>query len=785
MARWTLCSAVRMALVLLLVPLTLTGCGEPKAPDSEAASEPAFRGRIESSIRKSKPDFERPPALPATRPNIVIALADDLGFSDIGSYGSEIETPNLDALAAGGIRYSHFTVTAVCSSTRAALLTGRNHHSVGTGWLAEWDFGFPGYRGEMSHDAITLAEILRQNGYSTYMVGKWHLTNAEHRSRVGPFDSWPTGRGFERYWGFLDGETSQWKPHVLIRGNEIIPTPDDPHFYLPDALTDEAIQMIEDLRAHDADRPFFLYYAPGAPHAPHHTKRKDREKYLGKYARGWDRIREQRLGNQIRIGLAPAQTRLAAHTPGVVPWSALDDDQKKMYARLQENYAGFVDNLDQNVGRLIDHLQAIGEWENTVFIFLSDNGGSAEVGIEGASNALRYFHRRPSTTAQNLEDFDAIGDVTTHPHYPRGWMQASNTPFIHSKRTSHGGGVRVPLIISWPRGIEQHGIRHQFHHITDIMPTLMEILGIALPREREGRVIEPMEGTSMVYSFDDPDAEARKAEQYYEIEGRRAYYDNGWRIISYREPEQEFDDAPWELYDLAEDFSESNDLAAEYAEKIESIEKKWWEAARTYNVLPIIDVPLLERPMYTRHWLERGPGHFEYRPGVSTIQRFKGPILPNHSFTITATIDRGDESQEGVLAALGDSYSGYTLYIKDNRLRFELNLAYEVKKLVSNIEVPIGPVTVQYRFEKVSTALAVAKGLFSEGLDFDRLAVLEGTGSLWIEDQKVAETEIDQPLFAVWEGLDIGRDLLTPVSPEYSSPFTFTGELYGVVYDLD
>jgi len=754
-------------------------------PDSEATSEPAFRGEIESSIRESKPDFEKAPALSAARPNIVIVLADDLGFSDIGSYGSEIETPNLDALAASGIRYSHFTVTAVCSPTRAALLTGRNHHSVGTGWLAEWDFGFPGYRGEMSQGAITLAEILQQNGYSTYMVGKWHLTNSEHRSRIGPFDSWPTGRGFERYWGFLDGETSQWKPHALVRGNEIIPTPDDPQFYLPDALTEEAIQMIEDLRAHDANRPFFLYYAPGAPHAPHHTKRKDREKYLGKYARGWDHIREQRLNNQIRMGLAPAQTRLAAYTPGVVPWATLDDDQKQVYARLQENYAAFVDNLDQNIGQLISHLQTIGEWENTVFIFLSDNGGSAEVGVEGASNALRYFHRRPSTTAQNLEDFDAIGDGTTHPHYPRGWMQASNTPFIHSKRTSHGGGVRVPLIISWPRGIEPHGIRHQFHHVTDIAPTLLEILGIAPPEEYEGRGIKPMEGTSMAYSFDDPGAEGRKTEQYYEIEGRRAYYDNGWKIIAYREPEQEFDEAPWELYKLAEDFSESNDLAAEYPEKVESIETKWWRAARAYPVLPIIDVPLLERPMYTRHWLERGPGHFEYRPGMSTIQRFKGPILPNHSFTITATIDRTDESQEGVLAALGDLYSGYTFYVKDNRLHFELNVAYEVKKLISDIEIPTGPVTVRYRFEKVSTALAVAKGLFSEGLDFDRLAVLEGTGSLWIEDQKVAETEIDQPLFAVWEGLDIGRDLLTPVSPEYSSPFNFTGELHKVVYDLD
>ncbi len=538
---------------LIFFYLILAACGKTYIPHTEEN----FSGTIKSSIRNSSPDFQSTPTAKQTAPNIILILVDDLGYSDIGSYGGEIKTPSLDKLAKEGIRYSHFTSNAICSSTRASLLTGLNHHSVGTGWLAEWDVGYPGYRGEMSSNTMTLAEILKQQGYATYMVGKWHLTNAKNRSRIGPFDSWPQGRGFERYWGFLDGEVSQWKPHALISGNEILPAQyytNNEDFYLPDVLTDKAIAMIDDLRSHNAEKPFFLYYATGAPHAPHHTKAVDRHKYLGKYQQGWDKIRQQRLQQQKKMGLVPANTKLSAYTPGIEAWDKLSTDQQKMYARLQENYAAFVDNMDQNIGRLLAHLEKIGEKDNTLIIFLSDNGGSREVGIEGSSNALRFFHKRPSTTAQNLKDFDRIGEIETHPHYPLGWMQASNTPFIHSKRTSYDGGTRVPMIISWPEKIKKLGVRHQFHHVTDIAPTILEVLNLTLPNNYQGNRIKPMEGVSLQYTFNDADAPDQKTEQYYEIEGHRAYYKDGWKAISYTEPEQKTSNTQWQLFNLKDDF---------------------------------------------------------------------------------------------------------------------------------------------------------------------------------------------------------------------------------------
>jgi arylsulfatase len=761
--------------------LATCGCG-PQDTSNQVAP---FDGDIETSIRDSSPDFLPVITHNTQRPNIILIVADDLGYSDPGVYGGEIETPNLDALAARGAHYSHFTVTSVCSSTRAALLTGLNHHSVGTGWLAEWDFGYPGYRGEMTRQSMTLPEILNEHNYATYMVGKWHLTNARNRSRIGPFDSWPLGRGFQRYWGFLDGEASQFKPHAIVSDNTVMPPPEDEDFYLPDAMTNKAIEMIDDLRAHEARQPFFLYYATGAPHAPHHTKPEDREKYLGKYDHGWDVARQQRLARMKSSGLVPDSTQLAPYTPGVVPWETLSADQKKMYSRLEENFAAFVDNMDQNIGRLLDHVERIGETDNTVVIFVSDNGGSREVGIEGASNALRFFHKRPSTTAQNLKDYDRVGDITTHPHYPLGWMQVSNTPFIHSKRTTHDGGSRVPMIIAWPGRIQQPGVRHQFHHANDIVPTILEGLQIDLPETYQGRQIKPVEGTSLLYSLEDPDAEDLKTEQYYEMEGNRAYYKDGWKIISHREEQQSVKDTEWELYNLKQDFSASNNLARSHPDKVEELEELWWEAAETHQVLPIIDLPLLERPMHTRVWLDKGPDSFTYRPGVNTIHRFKGPVLPNKSFIIRARLSRTDAKQEGVLAALGDYYSGYSFFIKDNHLYYEINTAHNVTRIKSSIPVPVGSSTLEYRFEKVNMAMAVAKGLFSDGLDFDKMSVLKGTGSLWINNRKVGEAHLEQPVFAVWEGLDIGRDALTPVSSMYQAPFEFQGELENVSWLLD
>ena len=772
-------------LCLVLFFLVITACSKIYTPNSEEG----FSGTIKGNIRDSSPDFQTTSTAKKTSPNIILILADDLGYSDIGSYGGEIHTPNLDKLAKNGIRFSHFTSNAICSSTRASLLTGLNHHSVGTGWLAEWDFGYPGYHGEMTSNTMTLAEILKQQGYATYMVGKWHLTNAKNRSRIGPFDSWPQGRGFERYWGFLDGEASQWKPHALISGNEIIPPQsytDQDNFYLPDILTDKAIAMIDDLRSHDADKPFFLYYATGTPHAPHHTKAEDRKKYLGKYQQGWDKIRQQRLEQQKKMGLVPESTVLSDYTPGVEPWDKLSADQQQMYARLEENYAAFVDNMDQNIGRLLTYLENIGERDNTLIIFLSDNGGSREVGIEGSSNALRFFHKKPSTTAQNLIDFERIGEIETHPHYPLGWMQVSNTPFIHSKRTSHDGGTRVPLIISWPDKIKYTGIRHQFHHVTDIAPTIMQVLDLGLPKSYQGNSIKPMEGISLEYTFDDANAPDRKTQQYYEVEGHRAYYKDGWKAISYLEPGQDISDSQWQLFNLKDDFSASSDLARKYPEKATELEQSWWQAAEQFNVLPIINVPLLERPMYTKLWQDDNRSDFEYQANSNTVQRFQGPFLPNHSYVIRALIDRDDVSQQGVLVALGDLYSGYSLFIKDNKLYYEINTAHHVTQLISSQTVPVGKdISIEYRFDKVPLAFAVTQGLFKEGMDFDRLSVLRGTGSLWINNKKVVEQELEYPVFAVWEGLDIGRDQITPVSPEYQSPFSFSGTLKSLSYHID
>ncbi|MBW1851668.1 MAG: arylsulfatase [Deltaproteobacteria bacterium] len=775
-----------IALSLFITVLT-SGCRDvPERTETVTKKESqAFQGKIKKSIRDSDPKYLAEKKAKKGSPNVVIVLADDLGYADLGCYGSEIHTPNIDRLAENGIRYRHFTVTAICSPTRAALLTGLNHHSAGTGWLAEWDFGYPSYRGEILENVVMLPEVLKENGYQTLMVGKWHLTNHDHRSLIGPFESWPTQRGFDRYWGFLDGEASQWLPHALVSGNEIIQPPQDGSFYFPDAMSDNAIEMIRDLRAHDAEQPFFMYYATGATHAPHHTKAVDREKYKGAYEKGWDKVREQRLAKQKDMGLVPASTRLSGYNPGVKPWVELSPDQQRMYARFQENYAAFVDNLDQNVGRLIDYLDEIDELDNTLFIFMSDNGASREVGVEGSSNVLKFYHRRPATNAENLKDYDQIGEPGTHPHYPHGWMQASNTPFIHAKRTTYGGGVRVPLIVSWPEGIKaKNEIRTQFHHVNDIMPTILEAIGVEPPTQYKGRPIKPIEGISMQYSFKDGDAEAKKKEQYYEMEGHRAYYSEDWKLVSHREGNQPFDEAPWRLFNLEEDFSETRDLAGSHPDKVKALETKWWEAADRYGVLPIIDVALLDRPRFSRRWEEPGRSHFVYRPGARTILRFRGPVLPNRSYTISADLVRRSKADEGVIVALGDLYSGYTLFIKDNLLHYELNVGHTVTRLTSTEEVPTGPVNIQYRFKKVSLALSVAKGFLSEGADFDRLAVLKGTGSLYINGEKAGETQIDQPLFAVWEGLDIGMDRLSPVSPAYQTPFAFTGTLEKVVYDL-
>jgi arylsulfatase A-like enzyme len=711
------------------------------------------------------PQFRTAPA--AHGPNVLIILTDDLGYSDIGAFGSEIATPNLDRLASRGLVYNHFTSTGVCSPTRAALLTGRNHHSVGMGWLAGQDWGYPGYRGELARDAATLPEILKGQGYATMMVGKWHLAHNEDATPSGPFDEWPTGRGFERFWGFLGGETSQWFPDQLVSGTQVIPTPADGSFYLPDALTEHAIEMIRDLRQAQPDKPFFLYYATGAPHAPHHVKPQDRAKYAGRYDLGWDKIREERLARQEAKGLIPDGTKLGAYTEGSKPWAQLTADQKKMYARFQENYAGFIDNIDQNVGRLLDYLATTGELDNTIVIFTADNGASREVGPEGSTNVVAdFYHNRKTTTADNLKSYDDVGTWRTHPHYPQGWMLASNTPFTYGKRSMYGGGINSPLIISWPKGIEARGVRKQFHHMDDLAPTLLEALKITPPTSVEGHAVKPMEGVSMAYSFAQPNAPTHKESQYYEVEGQRAFISGDWKIVTYRVDGVRYDAAPWRLYDLAKDPSERVDLAKVHPDIVARLAKGWDEAAARYDVLPVNDNPLLNRAP----WVPPSPTarrtHFEFTRDQPTIERARQPALVGREYAISATISRERAQQQGVIVAAGDAYTGWTLFVKDNRLVYENSLPEFGGRLVSETPLPTGDVRIGYRFKPTAPGR------------------VDGVGTLLVNGQPVGSKAFGKPPLMVWEGMDVGQDRLTPVSREYASPNAFDGGLGKVVFDL-
>lgn len=767
-------------LSLICLVASLLGC------DQYQSTDPNFTGTVKASIRHSSPVFITEPKAKPQAPNIVMIVADDLGYSDISPYGSEINTPNLQALADRGVRFSRFTATAMCSPTRAALLTGLNHHSAGVGWISEWDFGFPGYRGEMHDNVLTLPQILQQHGYATYAAGKWHLANGEHRSASGPFHAWPTQKGFDRYWGFLEGETDQFQPAYIVNGNEFEPLPNDPNYYFPDQLTKRATQMLTDLRSVNPSKPFFLYYAPGAVHAPHQPRPEDRERYQGHYQQGWDTIRKQRLSRQKSLGLLPDTTELSAHNPDVQAWDTLTPDQQKMYARFQENYAGFVDNLDQQVGKLVEHLEAMGELDNTIIIFVSDNGASPEGDREGQANGLAYFHYHNTTTADNLAHFDDLGNANTHPHYPLGWAQASNTPFKHTKRTSHGGGIHVPLIISWPAGIKVQGeIRHQFHHVNDIVPTLLDWTNIQAPDTFRGQAVKPIEGISMDYAVRDANQPTQKTAQYYELEANRALIEWPWKIVSYRPLSATYDQTHWELYNLADDASETNNLAAVAPERVADMEKQWWHAAEKYDVLPLIDTGLIERALYSKLIKQARTGELRYPAGAATVPHSLAPLLPGKSFRLSATITRDDIAQAGVIAAQGDQFSGYSIFIQNNQLHYYVNTGGYQLHLTHETPLPLGEITVGVRFVKDSTAWTVAKSLLSEGLDFNRLKVLQGELHLEVNGASIASSRLTQPMLATWEGFDVGRDTGSAVAPLYQAPFNFTGKLAEVIVHID
>jgi arylsulfatase A-like enzyme len=749
-------------LALLLASLVFMTAG--------AAADDDFKGVIGPTDKESTPHYPPPVQPKAGSPNIVYLVLDDVGFADIGSYGSEIHTPNIDRVAARGLRYNNFHTRAICSATRAALLTGRNSHSVGMRTIANLQNGYPNGRGRITPAAATLAEILSLTGYSTFAVGKCHLVPPNDTSAAGPFDQWPTRRGFDRYYGFLDGMTDQYHPE-LVQDNTRIETPNRPNYHLTEDLVDHAIEYVRDQTSVTPEKPFFLYLALGAAHAPHQVPKSYVEKYVPIFKKGWDKTREDRLARQKELGIVPSTTELTAPNEGIKPWNSLSADEKQLFVRLQAAYAGFLEHADEHLGRLFDHLTQIGRSENTLILLVSDNGASQEGGLDGTLNELEYFSRVDVPFAEKLKQIDAIGTERSFTNYPLGWAQATNTPFKRYKQNVHGGGSNDPLIVSWPAGITDVGkVRPQYVDVIDVTPTVLEIAKIEAPKVYRGTQQLPLHGASFRRTFTDPTAANARHIQYFELHGHRAIWQDGWKAVTFHKPGSEVTDDAWELYNLETDFSESHDIAAQHPDKVKELQNLWWDEAKKYGVLPLDGRNLLASRS------SRGqPGAlsqrriFTYFPGQEHLAGVVAPDIADRSFSITAHVNRSVAGSEGVILANGDSFGGYTFYLKDGRLAFEINGLLGRTDVVSSAELPNGEVTLR--------------------VDITRTTTTEGTAVLTANGQKVGEGHLanTRGLTIVWGGLDIGRDTLNPVSPVYADkkPFAFApGALAKVVVEV-
>ena len=729
------------------------------------SSEPYFQGHIGRYTSESTPWWPDPPKPAPGSPNVVFVMLDDVGFGHLGCYGSSIDTPNMDRLAANGIRYRNFHTTTICSPSRACLLTGRNHHSVGMRTISNYDTGFPSARGAISPSAATIAQMLQQTGYNAAAFGKWHLAPMADGSAVGPFHGWPLGKGFERYYGFLDALTDQFAPELIL-DNRHIPSPSDPNYHLSEAIVDEAIEFVRDQTSLSTS-PFFLYVAFGACHSPHQAPQEYLDKYRGKFDQGWDATREAWFQRQLELGIVPEGTQLAPRNNGVPAWDELSGDEKAVRARLQEAFAAMLDHMDHQIGRLADYLEETGELDNTLFVVVSDNGASQEGGPLGVVNEGRFYNQVPASEEYNQANIDEIGGPASHTNYPWGWAQVGNTPLKRYKQNTHGGGIRDPLIIHWPDRIKDAGaIRPQFHHISDIVPTVLEVLGVEAPETYQGVPQLPVHGTSMLYTFDSGEEPTRKRNQHFEMFGHRGIWHDGWKAVTFHAPGSSFEDDQWELYHLDEDFSECNDLAESEPEKLQEMIEHWWIEAAKYDVLPLEDGLRGARGTPPKKGSPQDRTSFVYRQGMAHTPTNAAADVRNRDYTITVELARESEAEEGVLIAHGGITGGYSLFIKDNRLVHEYSYVGERYRIVSDTPVPVGASVVTFEFTKT-----------------DELA---GTAILTINGRQVGSGSLPATLggmFAI-EGLDVGQDLYTAVSEDYEVPFAFSGAIAEVRLEL-
>jgi len=702
-------------------------------------------------------------------PNVIIFLLDDVGFAQVGSFGALINTPNIDALAENGLRYNNFHTTALCSPSRATLMAGRNPHSIGLGSHALTAMGFPGYNAIMPESAKSVANYLQEEGYVNYALGKWDHTPLYEVSQVGPFDRWPSGEGFQHAYTFMAADVHQFVP---VMWNDHTPEPYRKSVHLDQDLADRAIEWITGHKSIKADLPFMMLWASGSMHSPHHAPDSHIDKYKGKFDMGWDEARIQILEQQKALGVVPPDTQLTERIDAIPAWDSLSDEEKSLYARQMEVFAGQMEWVDLQIGRVVDELERIGELDNTLIFVTADNGASGEGGLAGTFNETYVLNGLQTSLEANLRAQEDWGRENTYPHYHAGWAMAGNTPFRYFKQSEHRGGQADHLVVHWPDGIESKGeIRNQYHHISDIAPTIMEAAGIEVPDEIYGVEQQPMDGVSLMYSFDNAAAPNRKERQYYEMFGNRAIWSDGWKAVTLHANRMPwdvnvvlpFENDEWELYHVAEDFSEYTNLADENPEKLAEMIAMFDEEAWKYNVYPLYD-DMIQRLGAQQDRLFGDQKEFIYfAPGAIRIAEKSSAPVKNRAHTIETRIDlTGDE--EGVIAAVGGMTGGYTLFIKDHRLYYDYNFLDGVHYIMSSSSLPRGTTDLKFNFIKTQN--------------------FGGTGELYVNGEKVDEVEMPQMHIATYslaETFDIGRDTGTQVSDLYTGIFKFNAGLDRVI----
>lgn len=747
-----------------------------------------FKGQIGLSAKDSQSDFPQPVQAPAGAPNVVVVLLDDVGFGASSTFGGPIDTPTLERLAKNGLRYTHFHTTALSSPTRAALLTGRNHHSVHTGTIMEMGTGYPGYDTLMGKDTVTVAEILKQKGWNTSWFGKNHNVPDWQTSQAGPFDLWPTGLGFEHFYGFVGGETSQWRPAVFEGTKPVEPYLGNPDYNFDYDMANQAIQWVRNQKAVAPERPFFLYYAPGATHAPHHPKQEWIAKYKGRFDQGWDQVREETLARQKKLGIAPAETRLTRRPPGIDAWDSLKPEQQRLYAYMMEIYAGYLEQTDHNVGRVLEAIEQLGQLDNTLVVYIvGDNGASAEGGAHGTFNESIHLNGVDEGYEAILAHEDNLGKWNSHNHYPMGWAHAMDTPFQWTKQiASHYGGTRNGMVVSWPARIkDKGGIRPQWHHTIDIVPTLLEVTGLQAPSIVNGVAQKPIEGVSMAYSFDDAAVPSARRTQYFEMFGNRAIYHDGWVAATTPKlaPWEDVTMVPaagridvitgykWELYHVAEDFSEAIDLAGQQPGKLHELQLLFYAEAAKYGVLPLDDSKVERLDVSIRPSLTRGRSDFTYAGKVTRIPEGAAPDVKNKSFRIAAEVVVPEGGGNGVIATQGGLPGGWALLLRDGKPVFHYN-------------------TLNMAHFEVAAKDALGPGKHTIVLDFEYDGGglgKGGEGTLSVDGATAARGRIAATIplrFSCDETFDVGEDTGTPVSEDYDVPNAYTGRIERVTIKL-